>query len=106
MDERKSTSGYVFLMGGGPVSWANRKQESMSLSTMEAEYVSICEAAKEYLWYTNLMQELQADMPIKLFNDNASCVQLSHNGGFHKRTKHVALKTSSLRTWSRVEELS
>ena len=46
-DKRKSTSGYVFTLGGGAVIWRSVKQKCIADSTMEAEYVAACEAAKE-----------------------------------------------------------
>lgn len=97
VDQRKSTSGFVFTLGGGPISWASRKQESVTLSTTEAEYISVCEATKEYLWYNNLLQEIGAFTQIELYNDNSGCLQLTHNGGFHRRTKHIDLKHQFLK---------
>ena len=46
-DSRKSTSGYVFMLGGGVISWRSIKQECTSDSTSEVEYIVACEAAKE-----------------------------------------------------------
>lgn len=46
-NDRKSTSGYVFLMGGGVISWASRKQTIVATSTCEAEYVAMCTVCKE-----------------------------------------------------------
>lgn len=106
LDERKSTSGYVFMMGGAPISWASRKQESVSLSTTEAEYISVCEAAKEYLWYTNMIQELGTYVQVELLNDNSGCLQLSQNGGFHKRSKHIALRYQFLKDLVRNKQVT
>ena len=46
LDFRKSISGYVFTLGGGDISWRSIKQSCIADSTMEAEYVAACEAAK------------------------------------------------------------
>ena len=45
-EDRKSTSGYLFQMAGGPVSWKSRKQDSVALSTAEAEYIALSSAAQ------------------------------------------------------------
>ena len=48
--DRKSTSGYVFSIAGGPVSWRSRKQDTVALSTTEVEYVALSSAAQECVW--------------------------------------------------------
>ena len=50
LDFRKSTSGCVFTLGGGAISWRSVKQSCIADSTMEAEYVAICEAENEDVW--------------------------------------------------------
>ena len=47
LSDRKSTSGYVFMLSGGPVSWSSRKQNCVALSTAEAEYVALSAAVQE-----------------------------------------------------------
>ena len=57
LDESKSTSSYVFTLGGGAISWRGKKQDCIALSTMEAEYVACCLATQEAIWsvsYTHL----------------------------------------------------
>ena len=57
-DFRKSTSGYVFMLGRGAISWRSIKQECTVDSTSEAEYVAACEAAKEAVWLKRFLLEL------------------------------------------------
>ena len=57
-DLRKSTSGHVFILGGGPVSWTSINQKCIVKSTTEAEYVAACEAAKEAIWLKKFLMEL------------------------------------------------
>ena len=57
-DSRKSTSGYVIMLGGGAISWRSIKQECTVDSTSEAEYVAACEAAKEAVWLKRFLLEL------------------------------------------------
>ena len=58
LDFRKSTSGYVFTLGGGAMSWSCVKQSCIADSTMEAEYVAVCEAAKEAVWLKKFLSDL------------------------------------------------
>ena len=58
LDNRKSTTGYVFTLGGTVVSWMSRLQKSVALSTTEAEYMAISEAGKEMIWLKNFLKEL------------------------------------------------
>ena len=62
IDDRKSTSGCLFKIGGGPVSWRSRKQSRVALSTAEAEYVALILAAQEAIWLNHLLAELQPQM--------------------------------------------
>ena len=57
-DSRRSTSGYVFLRAGGAVSWKSRKQQTVALSTAEAEYVAASAAAQEAIWLRKLLTDL------------------------------------------------
>jgi hypothetical protein len=49
-DDRKSTAGYVFSLGSGPVTWACKKQQAIALSSAEAEYRAVVNASQEALW--------------------------------------------------------
>lgn len=91
---RRSTSGYVIMLSGGPITWSSRKQSTIALSTTEAEYISACEGVKELVWVQRLFQELQAEnvqIP-NLYLDNQSSIKLIKNPQFHKRTKHIEVK--------------
>ena len=58
LDFRKSTSGCVFTLGGGAITWRSVKQSCIADSTMEAEYVAACEAAKEAVWLKKFLSDL------------------------------------------------
>jgi hypothetical protein len=58
-DSRRSTTGYVFTIGGTIVSWILKLQKVVSLSTIEAEYVVAVEASKEMIWLQRFMEELE-----------------------------------------------
>jgi hypothetical protein len=53
-DDRKSTSGMVFMLGGGAVSWGNKKQSTVSCSTTEAEYIAAAGGVREAMWFQKL----------------------------------------------------
>ena len=58
-DNRKSTFGLVFTLGGGAVVWRSVKQSSIAYSTMEGEYIVVCEAAKEAVWLKKFFTDLE-----------------------------------------------
>jgi hypothetical protein len=69
--ERKSTTGYVFMLNGGPISWTSRKQTTVALSTMEGEYMSLSDAARECLAHLNFFMSISISLPLPvLFTDN------------------------------------
>ena len=57
-DSKRSTRGFVFIVGGTTVSWISKLQQVVALSTMEAEYVVATEASKEMIWLQRFMEEL------------------------------------------------
>jgi hypothetical protein len=50
IDDQQSTTGYVFLLNGGAVSWVSKKQLMVALSMMEVEYMALAQATKEAIW--------------------------------------------------------
>lgn len=98
-NDRKSTSGNVFLFGGGPISWSAKKQTAVALSTAEAEYVAAAHAVQEVIWLRQLFESLQVQQlqPTVLFVDNQAAIALGKNPVFHARTKHVDIKVHFVR---------
>src|SRR5271168_5120434 len=90
-EHRRAITGYVFLIDGGAISWSSKKQELVTLSTTEAEYVA---AAKEALWLRRLIGELfkPTDGPTILFSDSKSAIALAQDGHYHARTKHIDIR--------------
>ena len=90
VDTRKFTSGYVYTLASGAISWCSRLQRIVALSTTEAEYISATEASKEAIWLAHLCNEF--GMPEKahvLGCDSQSAICLAKNAMFHARTKHI-----------------
>ena len=99
MEDRKAISGYAFIINGGAVSWSTKKQEIISLSTTESEYVAATYAAKEALWLRSLIFQL-FDIPLPtttLFSDNQSAIALTKEHQYHARTKHIDVRYHFIR---------
>ena len=90
-EDRKAISGYAFIINGGAVSWSAKRQEIISLSTTESEYITATYAAKEALWLRQLISQLFGTTldATTLFCDNQSAIALSKEHQFHARTKHI-----------------
>jgi hypothetical protein len=93
-NDRKSNSGFVFLVNGAAVSWACRKQTCVSISTMEAEYVALTEASQEVVWLRRLMDDLGETQtaPTLIFEDNQSCLKFVEGDKMSNRSKHIDTK--------------
>ena len=100
-DSRRSTSGYVFTLGGGAISWRSAKQTCIADSTMEAEYVAASDATKEAVWLRNFLMDLDivpsVQSPIVLFCDNSGAVANSKEPRVHKKGKHIERKYHLIR---------
>jgi hypothetical protein len=92
-DTRKSTTGYIFMCCGGPLSWESTKQKIVATSTAEAEYVALALAVKEAIWLRKLFHDLELTVPIiPLHEDNEACIKIAENPVFHRRTKHIDIR--------------
>ncbi|KAG8857356.1 hypothetical protein FRB96_005843 [Tulasnella sp. 330] len=92
--DQKSVSGYVFLLGGGAISWSAKKQGLVTVSSTEAEYVAACHATKNLIWLRQLCTDLGFPQPdcSTLWSDNQSAIILSRDAQFHARTKHIDIQ--------------
>jgi hypothetical protein len=100
--DRKSTSGYVFKLAGGPISWGSKKQSSVSLSTSEAEYIALSLAIQEGKWVHRLLCEILVAAGVEapklvIFEDNQSCTKMTKNPVNHGRAKHIDIKYHHIR---------
>jgi len=91
--DRHSTMAYVFFCAGSLVSWCSKKQQTVALSTTEAEYLAGTEATKEAILLQEFTKALgiSKDLlyPAKFYGDNQSANALAHNPEYHSRTKHI-----------------
>eukprot|EP00253_Pinus_taeda_P019063 PITA_19063 len=98
-DDQKSTVGYVFTLGSGPITWACKKQGAISLSSVEEKYHGAVEASKEALWLRQILSEFdfQQQHPTTLWSDNLSAIQLCKDPVQHQRSKHIELHMHFIR---------
>lgn len=87
---RKSTTGFVFVYGG-VVSWASRRQSSVTLSSMEAEYYALSEACQETIWLRQLLNEFgeRQQQPSVVKEDNQGCLAFVKTERSNRRSKHI-----------------
>ena len=93
-DTRKSTTGYVFLVGGGAFSWCSKRQGAVSLSSCEAEYYAGSQAAAEVAWQRQFMEEIgmKLEDPVVVGSDSQSALNLVGNPVYHEKTKHIGIR--------------
>ena len=109
VDTRRSTSGWVVFMNGGPISWRVKRQATVALSTTEAELYSLSDCMKQVKHLQMLLGAIGFPQPPKppgrggittgrnsvkntgsvIFEDNMGCFQITQNRVFHQRTKHI-----------------
>ncbi|KAM1263711.1 hypothetical protein ACFX2G_029302 [Malus domestica] len=96
LDDLKSTSGYVFLMACGAVSWKSVKQDTMAASTMVAEYLSCCETVNQAVWLKNFIMGLKVidsiARPIQIYCDNNAAIFFSKNNKRSAATRNLDIK--------------
>jgi hypothetical protein len=98
VDSRKSTTGYVYILGGTVVSWSSTLQKIIAFSTIEAEYVAVSESAKEIVWLQSFLKELgKMNGKGTLYSDSQSAIFFAKNPVFHSRTKHIQIKYHFIR---------
>jgi transposase InsO family protein len=94
LDTRRSTSGYIFYIGSGPVSWSSKLQPTVALSTGEAEYTATVHSGKEAVWLRTFLTELGYNMsgPTLINVDNQSALAVAENPEHHSRMKHLDIQ--------------
>ncbi|GJU46458.1 putative RNA-directed DNA polymerase, partial [Tanacetum coccineum] len=96
---RKSVSGFCVFLGRSLVSWKSKKQATVSRSSAEAEYRCMASATCEVIWITNLLKDLCIKnlLPVNLYSDSSSAIQIAANPVFHERTKHFEVDVHFIR---------
>ncbi|KAI9195308.1 hypothetical protein LWI28_013690 [Acer negundo] len=97
-DDWKSTSDSCFFLGNNLVSWFCKKQNSISLSTAEAEYIAVGSGCTQLLWMKQMLVDYGFNQgTLTLFCDNMSAINISKNPVQHSRTKHIDIRHHFIR---------
>ena len=104
LDKRRSTTGYLFTLAGAAISWSSRKQQTIALSSTEAEYMAACAATQEAMHLRGLLKDFGIihHGPTTLFMDNQGAIVISNDSMTSKRSKHIDIKYHYVR--ERIEE--
>lgn len=103
INDRRSISGHIFFLGGGPVTWSSTKQRCVSTSTAEAEYITLTDAAKQAVWIRRFLRELNLteylppSLAVPIFSDNQACILVAGDPVVHRRTKHFDIRYHYIR---------
>lgn len=92
-EHRKSTTGYVFILAGGPISWSSKHQTVVALSSTEAEYIALSSATQEAMFLAQILADLDyAQGSITIHSDNQGSIKLASNNSTSARTKHIDIR--------------
>ena len=106
LDHRRSTSGYVFNLFGGTVSWMSKKQSIVALSTTEAEYMATTHASKEAVWLQRLCSSMGlVQGAIRIDCDSQSEIFLVNNPAYHSKAKHIDVQYHFVRDMKEEKKL-
>lgn len=99
LDDRKSTSGYVFLLGTSAISWSSKKQPVVTLSTTEVEFIAAASCACQGVWLRRILNQLgqSQNQCLPIYCDNSSTIKLSKNPVMHGRSEHIDVRFHFLR---------
>ncbi|GJX12115.1 zinc finger, CCHC-type containing protein, partial [Tanacetum coccineum] len=101
VEDSSSTSGWVFLLGGGAISWASKKQTCITSSTMESEFVALAAAGKEAEWLRNLIHEIpiwpKPIAPISIRCDSAPTMARAYSQIYNGKSRHLGVRHSMVR---------
>ncbi|XP_074288303.1 secreted RxLR effector protein 161-like [Silene latifolia] len=100
MEDHSSTSGWVFLLGGGAISWASKKQNCITSSTMESEFIALAAAGKEAEWLRNLVYEIpvwsRPIPPISIHCDSSATLAKAYSEVYNGKSRHLGVRHSAV----------
>ncbi|KAA0051007.1 Retrovirus-related Pol polyprotein from transposon TNT 1-94 [Cucumis melo var. makuwa] len=94
-DEVNSTSGYVFLLRGGAISWKSTKQTCIARSTMESEFIALELAGQEAEWIKNLLGDVPlwgTSVPVSIQCDSQAAICTAKNSVYNGKSRHIRLR--------------
>jgi len=98
-DARKSRTGYVLMVNKSPIIWSSKLQQSVALSSTEAEYISTCSGTTAIIWTRHLLEELgfHQSEPSTIYQDNKACINIALSRKQQPGIKHIAIRHFFLR---------
>lgn len=98
-DDGRSTTGHIFYFRDSPITWCSQKQETVALSSCEAEFMAATEAAKQAILLQELLGEIvgESSERVMIHIDNKSAIALTKNPVFHGRSKHIHIRYHFIR---------
>ena len=100
-DDSKATSGYIFNIAGGAVSWKSKKQTILAQSTMESELIALASASEEARWLRNLLSEIplwdKPIPPILIYCDSTAAIGRAYNRYYNGKRRQIRRKHSTVR---------
>ena len=100
-EDHSSTSGWIFTLGGGAVSWGSKKQTCIADSTMSAEFIALASTCKEAEWLRNLLYEIplwpKPMSPFSVRCDSASVLARAYSHTYNGKSRHIGLRHSYVR---------
>ncbi len=105
-DERKSTTGYVIMLGGGAIQWKSQMQKTVSLSSTDAEYKALSTCAAEVTYLKRIMADMGLiEKKVTIYEDNVGAMKLAENWESTKCTKHIDIRYHHIREMIENEEI-
>ncbi|CAM8975690.1 unnamed protein product [Rhodiola kirilowii] len=99
--DHSSTSGWVFLLEEGAISWASKKQTCISSSTMESEVVALAATSKKAKWLKNMIYEIplweRLISPISIHCDSAATLAKAYSHVYNEKSRHLGVRHSVVR---------
>ncbi len=98
METRRSVTGYVIMLGNGPIQWKSQLQKTVRLSSSEAEYKALSECAKEVMFLKRILEDLGVEeRTVAIYEDNVGAMNIAENNMASKRTKHIDVRYHHIR---------
>ena len=94
-ETRKSTEGFVFLIGGGALSWRSKKQRVVAAPSCESEYIAAYSGPKEGAWLSRMFSAMlgyTSSSPISIYIDNQGCIETAKGSSTNSRNKHIDIR--------------
>ena len=101
VSDNKSTSGWIFTLGGGAISWASKKQTYISHSTMKSEFITLAIVGKEAEWLRNMLLDIELwpqPLPaISVYCNNEATLGNAYSKMYNGKSRHIGLRHDYIR---------